>query len=347
MPYQIINLSQKEEWLACIKKCFSYDFYHTWQYHSTDPYGEAMLYVYTEDDVFVAFPLIKRIIPNTSYYDLTSVYGYVGPISNVKFNTLTDPFLSNLKKSLLSYMKQENIICLFSRLHPLIDQSAVIEKFGGNVANGKTVFIPLDKSIENQRLNYRKDHVRHISSLRSKNISFKEAQTDKDIEEFVIIYTENMKRLNAADGYFFNHQYFKQLTHYSEFTGQILLLYLDNIPIAGGVFTYTNDIVQVHLLATKTEYLHESPTKTLIDEVSCIGREKGMRYLHLGGGVGGKKDSLFEWKSAFSPCYLVFETWRIINDLVAYNQLSYEHSGLGDNDTTKGDYFPLYRKSIA
>lgn len=345
MSYQIITLSQKEEWLACINKCFTYDFYHTWQYHSTDPYGEAMLYVYSEDDVFVAFPLIKRCIPNTSYYDLTSVYGYAGPVSNVKFNTLTDSFLTNLKKSLLGYMKQEKIICLFSRLHPLIDQSAVINKFGGKVVNGKTVFIPLDKTIESQRSGYRNNHLRDITSLRNKNISFKEALTDDEIEEFVDIYTENMKRLNASDEYFFDHQYFKQLVYSEEFKGQILLLCFEGKPIAGCVFTYTNDIIQVHLIATRTEHLHESPTKVLIDEVSYIGRERGMKYLHLGGGVGGKNDPLFYWKAGFSPCYLIFETWRIINDLVMYNQLSYEHTGLIDVDD-KNDYFPLYRKSM-
>ncbi len=346
MPHKIITLSQKEEWLACVNNCFTYDFYHTWLYHSIDPGGEAMLYVYSEDDVFVAFPLIKRDIPDSRYYDFTSVYGYAGPISNVKFNTLTESFLTNLKKSLLGYMKQENIICLFSRLHPLIDQSAVTEKFGGKIANGKTVFIPLDKTIESQRLGYRNNHLRDINSLRGKNISFKEALADNDIEEFVIIYTENMKRINASDEYFFNHQYFKQLVHSNEFTGQILLLYLDEIPIAGCVFIYTNEIIQVHLIATKTEFLHESPTKVLIDEVSYIGRARGMRYLHLGGGVGGKNDPLFYWKAGFSPCYLMFETWRIINDLVTYNQLCYDHLELVDNADDKNDYFPLYRKSL-
>lgn len=346
MPYKIIDISQKEEWITCVNNCFTYDFYHTWQYHSIDPYGEAMLFVYSEDDVFVAIPLIKRAIPNTSYYDLTSVYGYAGPISNVKFNTLSESFLTDLKKSLLGYMKQENIICLFSRLHPLIDQSAVIEKFGGKVVSGKTVLIPLDKTIESQRSGYRNNHLRDINSLRGKNISFKEALTDEDIEEFVIIYTQNMKRINATEEYFFDHQYFKQLAHSNEFKGQILLLYLDNIPIAGCVFTYTNDIIQVHLIATKTEFLHESPTKVLIDEVSYIGRDRGMRYVHLGGGVGGKNDPLFYWKAGFSPCYLTFETWRIINDLVAYNQLCYEHSESVD-DGAKKDYFPLYRKALA
>jgi len=347
MPYKIIKISQKEEWLTCVNSCLTYDFYHTWQYHSIDPKGEAMLFVYSEKDVFVAFPLIKRAIPNTSYYDLTSAYGYVGPISNVKFNTLTESFLTNLKKSLLGYMKQENIICLFSRLHPLIDQSAVIDRFGGKVVNGKTVFIPLDKPIESQRLGYRNNHLRDINSLRGKNISFKEALTDDDIAEFVDIYTENMRRINAADEYFFDHHYFKQLVNSSEFRGQILLLCLDDLPIAGCVFTYTNGIIQVHLIATKTAFLHESPTKVLIDEASAIGRAMGMKYLHLGGGVGGKNDPLFYWKAGFSPCYLIFETWRIINDVVAYNQLCYEHSDLEDNDDEKSDYFPLYRKSIA
>jgi len=126
-----------------------------------------------------------------------------------------------------------------------------------------------------------------------------------------------------------------------------LLIYLDDEPIAGGVFTYTNNIIQVHLLATKAEFLHDSPTKTLIDEVSIIGRKMGMKYLHLGGGFGGKNDSLFYWKSGFSSTYLTFQTWRLINNMIAYNQLVYDNAIPKNGSDSKVDYFPLYRKVIA
>ncbi|MDB5144675.1 MAG: hypothetical protein JWQ66_3388 [Mucilaginibacter sp.] len=346
MHYQIITIHEKDKWTDFVNRCLVFDFYHTWQYHSGEHAGEAVLFVYTEDDMFVALPLIKRKIENSDMFDFTSIYGYAGPIANVSFNGLEDAFLSNFKASFLSYMKSEKIICLFSRLHPLIDQSPLINKFGGCVNNGKTVFIDLANSIEDQRSSYRKGHLDNINALRGKNISFKEAVSDEDIATFVQIYTENMMRIKATAGYFFDEEYFRNLVNSTEFKGQLLILYLDDNPISGGVFTYCNNIIQVHLLATRTDFLHDSPTKTLIDEVSILGRQLGMKYLHIGGGVGGKNDSLFYWKSGFSSTYLTFQTWRIITDLVAYNQLAYDHITQKISTKSQNDFFPLYRIAL-
>jgi hypothetical protein len=40
------------------------------------------------NDDFIALPLIVTAIPNTSFVDCTSVYGYCGPISSLNFEDI-------------------------------------------------------------------------------------------------------------------------------------------------------------------------------------------------------------------------------------------------------------------
>lgn len=343
MEYQIINQNQKDEWTQCIKKAVAFDLYHTWQYNAFEKADKPFLFLYQQNNDFIAFPLIKRKIDDSNFYDLTSAYGYVGPISNRQFTHADDVFLENFKTAFLQFLKKEAIICVFSRLHPIISQGAVLNKFGGVYDNGQTVGIDLNTPVEIQISKYRKGHRNAIKYLRQHDYLTKEVSTPEGVKTFVKIYHENMRRIKAANEYFFNEEYFLNLINAKEFDARIMLVYLNDEPIAGGVFTFTDQIIQVHLLGTLTEHLVHSPVKLLIDEVSLLGRECGMRYLHIGGGIGGQNDSLFYWKSGFSDLYFNFQTWRYINNQLIYNELV--KSKAEEFSFQKTDFFPLYRKS--
>lgn len=151
-----------------------------------------------------------------------------------------------------------------------------------------------------------------------------------------------MRRVNAGQSYFFDEAYFNNLLSANEFSTHILLAYYQDVAVAGGVFSFANDIVQVHLLSTRTEYLHYSPTKMLVDEVSQIARKLNMHYLHLGGGYHGKNDSLFAWKAGFSDSHLNFNTWRYIHNQKVYNELMEANQ---IEEVADPDFFPLYRSS--
>jgi len=78
----------------------------------------------------------------------------------------------------------------------------------------------------------------------------------------------------------------------------------------------------------------------MTDEISVIGRRLGKKIFHLGGGVGGKEDSLFNFKRLFSNLQVKDRIWCYINDEPAYNDLVLR-SGIETNQETP--FFPLYR----
>lgn len=337
---KVITLAQKKEWNFYIKHAFVHDFYHTWYYHALDQTGIAMLFVYEEGNDYIAFPFLKREIPETSFFDLSSVYGYVGPISNKENQHINSKLIVNFKEAFLAFLKNEHIVSVFSRLHPLFNQDRLVNEFNGVHENGKTVALDLTLPIDVQRKKYNSDTYRSIKRSWKKGLCVKETKDIEDIEVFIEMYSENMQRIHSTDYYLFNRQYFIDLIHSNEFDCRLLLVCFEDEVMCGTLITFTHGVIQGHLIATKSAYLNESPAKFLVDEISILGRKEGMTHLHLGGGVGFKNDSLFRWKSSFSDLFMDYKSLRYIADHSVYDSLV-NRSGIDKN--TNLDFFPLYR----
>lgn len=305
---RIITIQQKEEWRDIISRSLNYDFYHTWYYHSLDRSGQPLLFIYEKDGDFIAFPFIERgrSMPDPH---LASVYGYVGPVSNKKFVDLQSKILNGFKEGFVSFLRSSGIKSASSRLHPFIDQSFLIEKMGGSVTEGKSVVIDLSISIEEQRKNYRRNLWGDIKKMQSKGYRLREFGTDDAIRTFISIYWENMKRIGAKEAYYFNEQYFFDFMKSKDFVTKLVFINSGDIPICASLITLTNGIIQGYLIGTSGKYLPESPAKLLVDQVSVIGRELGMKYYNLGGGLNFEEDSLFKWKSGFSRLSLDCKKW--------------------------------------
>ena len=83
MP-DVITLENAEQWNDVVKSMKEYDFYHLSEYHRLDSSGKALLFHFRNESEAFAWPIILRDIEETDYKDITSVYGYVGPLANVE-----------------------------------------------------------------------------------------------------------------------------------------------------------------------------------------------------------------------------------------------------------------------
>jgi hypothetical protein len=337
---KIITIHQLDEWNWYVDKSKNYDFYHTGLYHSLDSNGDPFLFVFHEMDNFVAIPLIRRRIEGTDWYDLSSVYGYTGPISNKDINELDEHFLNDFNLEFRRFLKKERVVSVFSRLHPLLKQGKLMNKFEGLTPNGSTVAIDLRQSLECQRSNYRRSFRADIRKAKDRGYVVKEGTRPDDICLFKCIYTENMLRINASEHYMFSHEYFDNLVNASQFKARLFFVYAGDKAICGTLITCTNNILEVHLVATRNEYLCESPAKFLIDEVSVWAREQGIEFFHFGGGFGFKEDSLYDWKRGFSDFCLDYYSWRFIANPDIYYSILHD-KGIPVDESI--DFFPLYR----
>lgn len=339
-----VSISDRDSWTSYVKKSFRHDFYHTWTYHSLEKNDTPVLLVYQEQDDFVAFPLLLREVYNTGLYDMTCVYGYTGPLTNKDPELLEDDFIKRFSAALQRYLLSNNIVSVFSRLHPFHTNNRLFSELGGLHKNGKVIALDLSISLEKQRSKYTKIYNK-IRRLRESGVYAKESKSLEDIRIFNEIYTENMSRVSASEAYLFSDEYLYELVNAEDSDTRLILIYNgDDQPICGTIAGFTGSVAQGHLIGTKKEFLPLSPTKLMVDVVTLAAREKGMSYFNLGGGLGYKEDSLFQWKKSFSDLAFDYFSWRYIVDQTAYDKLLERQNVPADVNV---DLFPLYRAQLA
>jgi hypothetical protein len=62
MSYKHFSIRNNKEWNTYIDRSLMHEVFHTWYYHSLNKDGEPVLFVYEENDIFIALPVIKRKI---------------------------------------------------------------------------------------------------------------------------------------------------------------------------------------------------------------------------------------------------------------------------------------------
>jgi hypothetical protein len=326
-------------WCEIVNKSKQFDFYHSQSYHLLEKENRPVLLVASFGEDFVALPLIIRAIPDTNFFDCTSVYGYCGIISSLEIKNISSNLITYFKEELLCFFKNNHIVSVFSRLHPLVPNDSFFHDFGIVKEINKTVTIDLSLPSDLQRKQYRKSNKSELNQLRRKGFEVVKAETKEEIDAFISIYHETMNRVDACENYYFNHDYFYTFLKNNCFKSKLLLAKKEGEIVAGAIFTITNNIMQYHLAGTAEAFIKETPMKLIIDEARLLGNEKKLDYLHLGGGVGGSdEDSLFRFKSGFSDYRGEFKIWQMIVDHKKYNELVQQ--AMVDVNKT---YFPLYR----
>lgn len=343
--FEVVEINDPK-WNSYIHECENYDFHHTSCFHKIEnqQLETPVLVVASSQTEYICFPLIIKPIRGAELYDATSVYGYCGPVASKSFNDLPPELIDFFKTNFIEYCNQNKIISVFSRLHALIPQRDFFQNFGEVIDLNKTVAIDLTLPLDEQRRAFRKSNKSEINQLKGKKGYVFQQVDNKDessIREFVTIYHETMKRVEAKPYYFFDFDYFKQLLNNPCFECDLLIAKKEDAMAAGAIFTRTNSIMQYHLAGTKEAYIQDTPMKLILDEARKIGTEKGLKYLHLGGGVGGSDDdSLFRFKSGFSKKFFQFSVWNLIVNQEEYDKL------VKEKEVKQEDYpnfFPLYR----
>ena len=337
--FNIIN--SKNEWNKALNLMKMYDFYHTHDYHklsANNGEGSPVLILFTKEKYSIALPLLERNIDELKEWkDMTSVYGYVGPLYS--HEEMPPDFIEEFQNTLKNYLTENNYVSVFSRLHTLLSQDIILSNLGEIIKLGNTVTIDLSQDIDSQRTKYSRSIKRSVNKLR-RTVSCKIDKSDDFIEEFMKVYWANMDRVNAESDYYFNKDYFDNFIKSTDFESNIILaLNEDNEVMAGALFTFTDKIVQYHLGGTYDKYLEQGPMKLIFDEIRLFANKRKADYFHLGGGVGSSADSLFDFKSRFSDRFDSFKLWRYIVNKEQYDRLVEKNRKKIKNQ----NFFPLYR----
>lgn len=151
---------------------------------------------------------------------------------------------------------------------------------------------------------------------------------------FERIYTETMRRADAAERYFFGPSYFETVLSSSR-SWLLLCAAPSGAAAAGAIAVLSDDVLHYFLGGTADEHLDRSPMKNLFAAMIEMTGELQVP-LNLGGGVS-PGDGLERFKRGFANAELPFITHEVIGDPGAYERLS---AGVS---AAEASFFPLYR----
>lgn len=358
MDYKLVNLTDPL-WLQMLKK-LRHDVYHLPEYvyvesirNSAAP--EAILITEGEKIFFVPYllrncnSLFGQNLLAQEVFDVVSPYGYPGILLSEAAVEEVE-FLNSALALLAGELQAKGVCSAFLRLHPILNhgfEEALSSQFVCQIS-GETVSANLKLSEAEIWQQTRSEHRNHINRCKRAGFQVRMVNYEDYIDEFISIYKETMDRVDAKGSYYFDDKYFTGLAQLNEKIHLSIVEQGDRVACAG-MFTETCGIVQYHLGGTRSEFLKQSPSKLMFDRVRFWAKERGNQVFHLGGGVGGAKDSLYHFKSGFSKQKNVFLTLRLITDEEKYQYLvNLRAKALNlepEGKLSSTNFFPAYRYS--
>jgi len=284
----------------------SSDIYYQRNYSALYEEGcEHFQFFYEEDDYYVKFSALKRRIISVSgqslgeeLYDLETPYGYGGPISN----SSDEVFLRRAFFAYREFCKTQLIVCEFIRFHPFNPIGAKGSLFDMHLTERQVVIVDLEKSTEERRKLYSKT-TRNIVKKAEKLLT-KDSSSVK-LSNFIDMYIETMNKNSANDFFYFQESYFRDLLALEGVS--LLAIKKEDLFASIGFFMCSEELAHYHLSANNQNLAKDNGNYLLLDAAFEHAKSKGCRYMMLGGGrTSSPDDSLFRFKSKFSPLVMPF-----------------------------------------
>ena len=358
VDFRLIGADDQAAWRDALIGCGEYDSYHLPGYHHLARElgeGEPRLFVFEEGGRSVALPfLLRRIdrvegLEDCGHRDAVSVYGFPGLLSSVDRHAGgADRFRRRFQAAFREAMESLDVVALFVRQNPLIDSSWLFESAGEVIDQGTAVAIDLRRTDEEQVLEMRRGHRYDVRAARKTGMTVREDHNLEQVDLFRRLYEETMDRVGAARHYYFPIDYYENLKRHM--AGHVKLMFCEQQGqvIGGALFFATGRFIQYHLSGTATKFhKRRGAAKLILDHVRSWGTQRGFSWFHLGGGLGGRQDSLFAFKSGFSKARFAFQTVRAVIRPDVYGELVRRRTEWERQrgwTVSQSGFFPEYRR---
>lgn len=335
-------IHDSREWNALVTH-YGLDCYYEYAYFelAEEPSAVPEMYICPSEFGILIYPYLKRPIAGTPFQDITTPYGYGGPVFIGSWST---DQVQEVRRHFLAYCHAERIITETVRFHPVLqnrelgqvwcDRAQVIQR---------TVTVPLTDSIDVIEGRFSSMTRRNIKKARREAVTVRVARPE-EYASFIRLYRLTMDKHQADARYYFSDQYFRQLQD-GRLPAELLVAERNGIIIAGCIVLYGQQFAHYHLGASDPEQLAVRPNHLLFAEMIRRAKALGKTALHLGGGTTrDEADSLLAYKRSFSPQQTEYALGTSILNPLIYDQLSEQH--VKKHLLASQNWFPLYRTPV-
>ncbi|MNO46676.1 FemAB family protein [compost metagenome] len=349
----VLNSSHSEEWDVYLNQMdrkdiyFSADFFRLFE---EEDHQQVELFVFKQGEKLVIYPYLLRSISHLpavvqlglegEWYDISTPYGYGGPISNVPRGAERTELYRQFSESFTDYCKEKKIMTEFVRFHPLIGNATEYQQGLTTELNRNTIYMDLTVGSESALIqNYGSNHKRNIRKLKLAPFTIRKSDLKDRIESFTELYYGTLNDLQADPFYYFPQKFIEDTSLLLDGRVELFEAMDGEKTVAASIVLLERPWMHYHLCGWDRAYLQWSPTKFIIHSAAVWGMENGYEKFHLGGGYKGN-DELFQFKHRFATQLEPQDYYlgkRIFFPEVYERLISLCDTGVA------GNYFPLYR----
>ena len=181
---------------------------------------------------------------------------------------------------------------------------------------GSTVSLDLTIPPEEQVRRYQKVLRQEIRKTRESGFVTSHDEDWRHVEEFVSHYRSTMLRRNSRAEYLIDTTWGSEFRRCLGERARLLVTKFNDEVAAALIAIEYGPYLHAHLTGINAEVVAYSPLKILLDDVRAWGTSRGLKAFHLGGGLGGREDTLYQFKRKCSPLTHEFYTGSWILDPV-------------------------------
>jgi Acetyltransferase (GNAT) domain len=227
-------------------------------------------------------------------WDLTTAYGYGGPFAW----SVTSDEARGFWSRFAGWARERKVITSFARLSLFADQLLPFD--GDAEVNGPNIvrsLEPSEKEIWNDFIPKVRQNVRRA---RSRGCQLQVDSDGSRLDEFLHVYTETMKRRNAASYYYFSRAFFETLIR--SLSGLFAFFHVvhEGRVVSSQLVLLSRNHAYFFLGGTLADAFELRPSELLQVETFLWCRGAGKKALVLGGGYRGS-EGLLRYKRGFAP----------------------------------------------
>ncbi|MFN2471671.1 MAG: GNAT family N-acetyltransferase [Gaiellaceae bacterium] len=251
--------------------------------------------------------------------DVVTPYGYGGPAGGGT---------AGFWPAYDAWCREQGVVTTFVRFHPLYGNqygAAVhVEPLASTIGWGLKAGDLLAGM-----------HPKHRNAARKAEGAGVTVEAVTGLGGFVPLYEESMRRAGAAAFYFFPPVYWEALERLGDGLARFDAL-ADEEVVASALCLASPPWLHYHLGATSEAGRRFGATTLLLLEAARWAQQGGYAVFHLGGGVGGARDSLHEFKRRFDPSgEREAAVGKAVHDADAYR-------AVGGDPADLSGFFPAY-----
>lgn len=280
-----------------------------------------------------------------------SPYGYTGLYLSPR---LEETEIRQRWAEAVSELRDRGMVSLFLRFHPLDVESArrAARLPGLEVARTSSTYAVTitDSDVMWTRLEGRaRTEVRKAekSGMSAQIVPLEPPAVAAD-SEFRRLYEGTMHRVGAADRYFFDDQYFADLSALGDRRMHLAEVQHEGRVVASAIIMRHGRRAHYHLSGSDREGARLGANSLMLWSVIEWCSAERLKVFHLGGGVT-EDDGLARFKRSFADQHLDFFTGRVVVDPVEYAALTHRRAvelGTTSEALEATGYFPAFLATV-